>query len=77
LQRPDPQFVTEFRQQALELVNETGRFDPHAHRPLQIPLQRMCSIALAIQTLLEKKLSRFVVGPGNLLIACVKTTSNY
>ena len=27
----DPQFVTQFRQQPLEPVNRTGRFDAHAH----------------------------------------------
>ena len=49
----DPKFVTEFRQQPLEPVNRPGRFDPHAHRPLQIPVERVRFAALVIQPSLD------------------------
>src|SRR5216684_3457674 len=37
---PDPQFVTEFREQTLEPVNRTRRFNPHAHGLLQTAVER-------------------------------------
>src|SRR5437899_9163094 len=71
----DPQFVTEFGEKALEPVKESGGFDAHAHRSLQIPVERVGFAARVLQTPLEKQLTCFVVGHGNLLIACVKITS--
>jgi hypothetical protein len=45
----DAKFVAQLRQQALEPANRPGGFDPHAHRPLQIPVERLGLAALVIQ----------------------------
>jgi hypothetical protein len=41
--------MTQFREQALEPANRPGGFDPHAHRPVQIPLERLGFAARVIQ----------------------------
>jgi hypothetical protein len=54
---PDPQFVTELRQQTLEPVHRAGRFDAHANRflgTLQTPVERVGLAALVIQAPFHK-----------------------
>src|SRR5487761_896953 len=75
---PDPQFVTEFREQTLEPVNRAGSFDAHAHRflrTLQAPVERVSFAAFVVQSALHKHLCGFFSGHGNLLIACMEITS--
>jgi hypothetical protein len=47
----DPKFVAEFREQPLERANRPRGFDPHAHRPLQIQLERLGFAAGVIHAL--------------------------
>ncbi len=49
---PDPQLVTELREQTLEPVNGPGGFDPYAYRflqTLQTPVERLGLAALVVQ----------------------------
>src|SRR5260370_4214582 len=69
---PDPELVTQFREQTLEPVNGSGGFDAYAHGYREIAVERVGFAALVIQTPLEKQLPGGVLGHGNLLIACVK-----
>jgi hypothetical protein len=75
---PDPQLVTEFREQMLEPVNGSGGFDAHNNRfvrTLQVPVKRVGLTALVIQSALDKQLAGLFSGHGNLLIAGMKITS--
>src|SRR6266849_6539392 len=72
---PDPQLVTELREQTLEPVNGPGGFDPYAYRflqTLQTPVERLGLAALVVQAALDKQLAGLFSGHGNLLIACMK-----
>src|SRR2546426_3756763 len=71
----NPEFVTEFREQALEPMNRTSGFDAYTNRLLQTAVERMSFAAFVVQSPLEKQLSRGFFRHGNLLIACVKITS--
>jgi hypothetical protein len=55
-------------------VNRPGGFDPHAHRALQIAIERLGLSALVIQLSLGQLPSGFI-HHRNLLIARVKITS--
>ena len=46
---PDPQFVTRFREQALESANRPGGLDPHPHQTLQTPVESLRFAVLVIQ----------------------------
>lgn len=45
---PDPQFVTRFREQALESANRPGGLDPHPHQTLQTPVVSLRFAVLVI-----------------------------
>jgi hypothetical protein len=45
----DPKFVTQFCEQAFDPANRTGGFDPQAHRPQQISVERLGLAVLVIQ----------------------------
>jgi len=64
--------VTEFREQTLEPVKESGGLDSHAYRSVKIAVERLGLAALVIQAPLEKQLSGGFFRHGNLLIACMK-----
>jgi hypothetical protein len=66
--------VTQFRQQAFEPANRPGGFDPYAHRPLQIPVERLGFSVLVIQPSFGQ-LASSLIQHRNLLAARVKITS--
>src|SRR6266478_1158289 len=72
---PDPQLVTELREQPFEPMNGPGSFNPHAHWRLQTPVEGVGFTALVIQPPLEKQLAGLFLGHGDLLIACMKITT--
>jgi len=70
----DPKFVAQFREQTCEPANRPGGFDPHAHRTLQIPVERVGFSRLVIQPPLGP-LPSSLVQHRDRLLARVKITS--